>query len=232
MSMLGRRGLLKSFGLLPLAGAGKHKREPDVGWSNDQFQLLIVNAQVGGFSGEFTYSPGPGAGNLIYSNTARAGTDPYGNHYLAGTTWYQSGGVINVNDGVQLTYAPTAALGNLIASISPSLGTDSFGNAYLNGVVTYQQLGTGVFRATEILGASIQFETASSAAGPWTGEGIIQSGDFVNAGINAVSITQVALTESPVAPPTPTASGTLYVDGTGHLHYLGPGGTNTILANP
>ena len=34
------------------------------------------------------------------------------------------------------------------------------------------------------------------------------------------------------APGTPTGGGILYVDLTGHLHYLGPGGTDTTLANP
>lgn len=34
------------------------------------------------------------------------------------------------------------------------------------------------------------------------------------------------------APATPTGGGVLYVDLTGHLHYLGPGGTDTTLANP
>jgi hypothetical protein len=40
------------------------------------------------------------------------------------------------------------------------------------------------------------------------------------------------LAELAAAPATPTGAGQLYVDATGHLHYLGPGGTDTILAGP
>jgi hypothetical protein len=43
-------------------------------------------------SGEFFYSPAPGAGNLISSSTSAAGTDPYGNAYLAGDVVYGSSG--------------------------------------------------------------------------------------------------------------------------------------------
>jgi hypothetical protein len=40
------------------------------------------------------------------------------------------------------------------------------------------------------------------------------------------------MAEQAAAPATPTGGGMLYVDGTGHLRYLGPGGTNTVLAGP
>ena len=43
---------------------------------------------------------------------------------------------------------------------------------------------------------------------------------------------QVFMGEVAAAPGTPAGGGFLYVDATGHLHYLGPSGTNTTLAGP
>ncbi len=53
---------------------------------NSFFTILIVSGGTG--SGVFVYSPKPGAGNLIASVAAQAGTDPYGNAYKAGITSY------------------------------------------------------------------------------------------------------------------------------------------------
>jgi hypothetical protein len=52
-------------------------------WTNQLINLLILTASQSGFSGFFVYSPAPGAGNLIGSWAAAAGTDPYGNAYPA-----------------------------------------------------------------------------------------------------------------------------------------------------
>ncbi len=52
-------------------------------WSNQVVSVLII--QSGGtFQGLFMYSPVIGAGNLVGSWAAAAGTDPYGNAYPAG----------------------------------------------------------------------------------------------------------------------------------------------------
>src|SRR5258708_7022195 len=57
-------------------------------WQNQNvFPLLIINAW-GTFTGLFVYSPAPGAGNLVDSVAAAAGTDPYSNAYLAGMVNY------------------------------------------------------------------------------------------------------------------------------------------------
>lgn len=53
------------------------------GWSNqDSTRVVIVEGGV--YTGLFFYSPTIGAGNLVGSWTAQAGTDPYGNPYPAG----------------------------------------------------------------------------------------------------------------------------------------------------
>ena len=53
-------------------------------WSNQAISLIILTEQTSGFSGIFGYSPTVGLGNLIFSISADAGTDPYGNTYPAG----------------------------------------------------------------------------------------------------------------------------------------------------
>lgn len=106
-----------------------------MGWNESLFPLLIIT-ETGGFTGEFIYAPGPGAGNLVFSNTAQGGTDPYGNTYLAGSTWYGPSGVINIPPDTAglLAYAPSAAAGNLSISLAVAAGMDQFGNAYAAGL--------------------------------------------------------------------------------------------------
>lgn len=64
-------------------------------WSNNASNLIILVEQITGYSGIFGYSPAPGLGNLIFSLTAAAGTDPYGNAYDAGLSLYSTQGLIN-----------------------------------------------------------------------------------------------------------------------------------------
>ena len=60
-------------------------------WSNQLVSVVIVTAPSGAYAGIFIYTPAPGAGNLIGSWAAEAGTDPYGNAYPQG---------LNVTKGV------------------------------------------------------------------------------------------------------------------------------------
>ena len=151
MSMLGRRGLLKAAGLLPLAP--KHKKGPDpVTWSNQQFQLLVVSAVPGGFSGEFKYSPGPGFGNLIGSSAAAAGTDPFGNAFLAGDTTYANlGGTFfaKQNNGAADTFytaATEAGPWSQVAAIAWS---------GVNNALVVQALGSGTGNLALVPGAQV-----------------------------------------------------------------------------
>lgn len=54
--------------------------------------LIILQANSTGFSGLFGYSPIPGTGNLVFSISAAAGTDPFDNPYQAGFFLYEKGG--------------------------------------------------------------------------------------------------------------------------------------------
>ena len=190
MTLMARRGLIKGLGLLPLARTGKHRhKETPVGWSNQAFQLLIFTSEGPG-SGEFGYSPGPGYGNLIFSNTATAGVDAYGNAYVEGTTNY-----------------------------------------------TQPASGPFPFVAISLIDGGLTWYSATSAAGPWVALANLLPTQI--GGVDAVDFTTAVqfpngqfLLEQATAPATPSGGGWLYVDSTGHLHYLGPGGTNTTLAGP
>jgi hypothetical protein len=54
-------------------------------WNNQLVAVVIISAS-GNFTGLFLYSPKPGAGNLVGSWAAAAGTDPFGNTYTSGIT--------------------------------------------------------------------------------------------------------------------------------------------------
>lgn len=78
-------------------------------WSNSSQDLIILTEQVTGFSGLFGYSPTVGPGNLVFSLTAAAGTDPYGNAYRSGLTIYSAGQALDsVGDanGDIISYVP------------------------------------------------------------------------------------------------------------------------------
>lgn len=81
-------------------------------WSNTETNLIILIEQVSGFSGLFGYSPAPGAGNLIFSITANAGTDPYGNKYVAGVGSYD-----NTNETFAQVLGAKFSVGQIIAGV-------------------------------------------------------------------------------------------------------------------
>ena len=130
--------------------------------------------------------------------------------------------------GELLVYSATAAPGNLIASIAAQPGSDQHGNSFLVGLTSYENVG-GTIIAVNLNVGAVQFFSAASPAGPFTARGSIGSSGL--ASILTV-FASLGLQEQAAPPATPTGSGILYTDNTGHLHYLGPGGTNTILANP
>jgi hypothetical protein len=68
------------------------------GSSAGLFKRVVVFGPDG--SGIFVYSPSPGAGNLIASIAAQAGTDPYGNPYQAGITSYNGSAYISISQSV------------------------------------------------------------------------------------------------------------------------------------
>jgi hypothetical protein len=78
------------------------------GWSNQVVSLIILTEAATGFSGLFGYSPTPGAGNLILSVAAAAGTDPYGNAYQAGVTSYLPSGQFTQLQAGILQVSPAA----------------------------------------------------------------------------------------------------------------------------
>lgn len=80
-------------------------------WTNQIVSLIILSAGTSGFSGFFTYSPAPGAGNLTGSVSAAAGTDPFGNHYVAGSASYAGSFATAFNAGFIQFYTGSLAAG-------------------------------------------------------------------------------------------------------------------------
>src|SRR5271169_7076497 len=74
-------------------------------WTNQLTNLIILSAAQAGFSGFFVYTPAPGAGNLIGSWAAAAGTDPYGDPYPQGLQV----GAASDKAQVLLTRSPTGS---------------------------------------------------------------------------------------------------------------------------
>lgn len=149
-----------------------------MGWNSNVFPLLIITAS-GGFTGLFAYSPGPGAGNLIASVTAQAGTDPYGNAYVAGVASYAhgtpainadlTGGALQFNRPVNAAAASVGS--NNSAALNLSSGqvnnTDVesilvLGPALIGGVAVAELLGS----ALELQEVAVPAADGSITAGP------------------------------------------------------------------
>jgi hypothetical protein len=100
--------------------------------------VVVSGTSTNGSNGIFVYSGTPGAGNLIVSIAAVAGTDQYGNAYPAGlnvTVGSISGSSLilaGLTEGVFL-YSPAAGAGTLAGWFTSSAGTDAYGNTYTAG---------------------------------------------------------------------------------------------------
>jgi parallel beta-helix repeat protein len=140
-------------------------------------------------------------------------------------------GITNVASYAVVTesgISPGAILGN-IGTIDPT--------STVNGLLSTAGANTSPSVVLSAGGAIIQGNNAAqhplevrSAAGTVLFN-IDNAGTFtVNDG--EAKLLTAYLTEQSSAPATPSGGGVLYADATGHLHYLGPGGTDTILAGP
>jgi hypothetical protein len=100
-----------------------------MGWGSSIVPLLIITP-TGGFTGLFMYTPAPGAGNLLSSDTAQASTDPYGNAYFAGKTEYGTFAgeqvAINIFNGIVSFYTATTQAGPWTKQ--SSIGIDNAGD--------------------------------------------------------------------------------------------------------
>ncbi|MHB1595388.1 MAG: hypothetical protein ACYCO9_16395 [Streptosporangiaceae bacterium] len=108
-------------------------------WNNQALALLVLVEKTGGWSGVFGYSPDEGPGNLVFSVSAAAGTDPYGNAYPAGVSTTAGSGTIEgpdylIDSAGAFWYSGTPGSGNLILSIAGAAGTDPHGNIYPEGI--------------------------------------------------------------------------------------------------
>jgi len=126
-------------------------------WTNQAVSLIVLTEQTTGFSGIFGYSPTVAHGNLIFSLSAAAGTDPYGNAYPQGLNLGTGAitGIDFVVDGANggvFIYSGTPANGNLIGSWAGQAGTDAYGNTYPQGLnVTMGSISGTTFTGTDFI---------------------------------------------------------------------------------
>lgn len=97
-------------------------------WSDTGTSLIVLTFSSGGFTGIFAYSPSPGPGNLVLSQSVRSGTDPFGNAYLAGFVAYQGSVFAQLVAGEILT-GSTADDQPFIISASTGFATITSGRA-------------------------------------------------------------------------------------------------------
>lgn len=121
--MITRRALLSAAAPMVAAGRKRKRRTWPVGWQQNLFPLVIVTAGPG-FQGVFGYDPGPGPGNLVFSDTSHGGTDPYGNAFLGGQANYFNAGAgyvaVNINSGTITFYSAATEAGPWAAGASIS----------------------------------------------------------------------------------------------------------------
>lgn len=101
-------------------------------WSNTATNLIVLIEAITGYSGLFAYSPSPGAGNLVLSLTAAAGTDPYGNAYQAGLTTYSEAGAasINIFESDVTLVASDGSVANLFSGVNAGLSLTPSGGPW------------------------------------------------------------------------------------------------------
>jgi hypothetical protein len=151
-------------------------------WNNQLASLVIVSAPSGSYAGIFVYSPAPGAGTLIGSWAAQAGTDPYGNAYpqglnvtvgtISGITFTGTNWILN-SSGI-FFYSGTPALGNLVTSVTQSAGTDAFGNVYQAGMTGQQLTITNASAPSAVANTSILYSSTGGRLRYINGAGVDQ----------------------------------------------------------
>jgi hypothetical protein len=106
--------------------------------------VLVANRVIisGPGGALLVYSPTTGAGNLIFSVDAAAGTDSFGNNTLPGATTYASTFATSMNSGFIAFYTGSLAGGWTLVS---SVAGDVAGNLQANATGQLQLVGsTGV----------------------------------------------------------------------------------------
>lgn len=225
-------------------------------------QPFVVIFGTGPRRGLFVYSGQPALGNLIASINSAGGLDKKGNNTLSGVVNYVpvAGGYVAAQmSGGSLLFQQNATFGGAYTTIGQinTVGTALSFNAALaafnspvqvvgpNGPA-FPLLDVQPFAATDaILAAATTLDAHNRVV--MNGNGSTSWGDGtnlqdVNLQRNAAGVLKISASgggtvaaleiQEHSAPPTPSGGGRIYVDGTGHLHYLGPAGTDTIIANP
>ena len=193
-------------------------------WTNQAVTLILLTSQTTGFAGLFGYAPSIGAGNLIFSLTAKGGTDPYGNTYSVGLTIRSP--VTGVFDGINLNSGSSAEnLNAYLATECPSS---------LPGQIVTELSGPSVNTYTERVTMDLYSAMSDGSVASqgnfssWNDSGVQSTmaawdayGFHVYQTLNVASVSSV--------PATPSGECVLYYKG-GALYAMGPSGNPVHLA--
>lgn len=144
---------------------------------------------------------------------------------MAGSSWtnqVQSLVIIQSGGNFQglFVYSPSPAAGKLVASIATVSGTatDPYTNAYLDGVVSYST-GAGPLFAVQLSGGAVQYNTATSEAGPWTAVSSLSG--VSSSGQGAVELNPLLLLLGQSSAPTAiSGGGLLWGDNNGNTEVM------------
>lgn len=123
------------------------------------------------------------------------------------------------------------APGSTIAGISGVTSSGVTSNVSVTGNALY---GNGFFTGISFGNQSVTATTNLAMAGNQVNNWATEWAPPTSGGLNIQGdpVLGSLIQEMSAAPATPVGAGQVYVDATGHLHYLGPGSTDTILAGP
>lgn len=133
-------------------------------WSNDGQNLIVLIEEITGYSGIFGYSPAPGAGNLVFSLAAAAGTDPYGNAYPQGLSIGS-----DVTRQIVLNYDGVAAaiafsVNNGHGHSSGGLVEQIFNPGAVNEFLSFQAIGPGIVGHEDIVSLQLNSQNLDGSS--------------------------------------------------------------------
>ena len=205
-------------------------------WTKQIVSLIILTEETGGFSGMFGYSPAPGAGNLIFSLSAVAGTDEYGNTYPQGLS-------VGAGAGPQIILMPidNAAAVIQFPMTTPALSQPAtITSEIANSVNEFSAL--VISGPAVAIGGEQDYVSLTMWGDPGNGEGAHMDfgwSDSLDGGSDIIIATMnssgfmfngpIVVDETSTASPTPAGGCALYYYG-GQLWALGQSGIPVALA--
>lgn len=176
------------------------------GWSST-VQTRVVITEIDGSAGLFFYSPDVGAGTLVGSWTAQAGTDPYSNAYPAGLQIQDGQSTILLSE-LQSLATMTLGTGNpnifsdaMLQASASGTGSTEFDQLFLAGAVELvQDDNSGLYITSSSSGGTV----SSSSSLYYIAKNSTVQHNYLRVGFNGARIAAGALTA--VQPGTGTST--------------------------